>query len=137
MRMGWVVLVASLLVPGVGVAQDANSMVVIITGDQSFHQPGCVLVAKAGQKVTVTKRGEAVRRGLKPHDCGPDASGGPTADPNAVKVTTQPGDNKYHRATCSKLGPTRSAMTLEDAGRKFWPCPVCRPPIRQRKVPAG
>ena len=132
---GWVVLLSGLLAPAGGVAQEANPLVVIIAGDQTFHQPGCVLVAKAGSKVTVAKRGEAAHRGLKPHDCGPGASGGPAADPNAVNVATQPGDNKYHRATCPKLGATRSALTLEEAGRKLWPCPVCRPPIRQRKPP--
>jgi hypothetical protein len=130
------VLLTGLLASTTGIAQEASSMVVIIAGDRTFHQPGCALVAKAGSSVTVAKRGEAVRRGLKPHDCGPDA-GGPTADPNAVKVVTQPGDNKYHRATCPKLGTTRSTLTLDQAGRKYWPCPVCKPPIRQRKVPAN
>lgn len=134
---GWVVLLIGLWVPALVAAQDASSLVVIIAGDQTFHQPGCVLVFKAGSKVTVAKRGEAIRRGLKPHDCGPDASGGPVGDPNALKVSTQPGDNKYHRATCPKLGPTRSTLTLEEAGRKFWPCPVCKPPIRQRKLPGS
>ena len=131
---GQVLVLMGLLVPALVVGQDTNSMVVIIAGDQTFHQPGCVLVAKAGSKVIMAKRGEAIRRGLKPHDCGPDAFGGPLADANAVKVTTQPRDNKYHRATCPKLGPTRSTLTLEEAGRKLWPCPVCKPPIRQRKL---
>jgi hypothetical protein len=130
------VLVLGLLVATVVAAQDASSLVVIIAGDQTFHRPGCALVAKAGSHVTVAKRGEAIRRGLKPHDCGPDTSDGPFVDPNAVKVTIQPRDNKYHRVTCAKLGPTRSTLTLEEAGRKFWPCPVCKPPIRQRKSPA-
>lgn len=117
--------------------QDAGSLVVIVTGDPTFHQPGCALVARAGPKVTVAKRGEATRRGLKPHDCGPEASGGPAADPNAEKVFRQARDNKYHRATCAKLGAARSTLTLDEAGRKLWPCPVCRPPIRQRKVPTN
>ena len=41
------------------------------------------------------KRSEAVRKGLTAHDCG--------------KVYTQPGDNKYHLATCPKLGANRTA----------------------------
>jgi len=131
----WLVLLIGVLMSAAVAAQDASSLVVIIAGDRTFHQPGCVLVAKAGANVTVAKRVDVLRRGLKPHDCGPDASAGPVADPNAVKVTTQPSDNKYHRATCAKLGPTRSTLTLEDAGRKLWPCPVCKPPIRQRKPP--
>ena len=133
----WWLLVIGVLTWAPAAAQDAGSLVVIIAGDRSFHQPGCVLVAKAGSNVTVAKRADVVRRGLKPHDCGPDAAGGPVADPNAVKVTTQPGDNKYHRAVCAKLGATRSTLTLEEAGRKLWPCPVCRPPIRQRKPPSS
>ena len=127
-----VVLISLLAASGVCRAQDASSLVVIVKGDPTFHQPGCVLVAKAGSNVTVAKRGEASRRGLKPHDCGPEA-GGPTADPNAVKVVTQPKDNKYHRVTCTKLGATRTTLTLDEAGQKLWPCPVCKPPIRQRK----
>jgi len=123
--------------PVAGVAQDPGALVVIIAGDKTFHQPGCPLVAKAGSKVAITKRGEAARRGLTPHDCGPDASGAPPADPNAVKVFTQPRDNKYHRAICAKLGTARSTLTLDEAGRKFWPCPACKPPIRQRRVPAS
>ncbi len=139
MMRAWVVtvLLAGPLAPATAIAQDAGSMVVIIPGDKMFHQPGCALVARAGSNVSVAKRGEATRRGLTPHDCGPDASGAPAADPNIVKVATQPRDNKYHRLTCAKLGPTRSTLTLDEAGRKFWPCPVCKPPIRQRKVPAG
>ena len=69
-------LVVVLTAPGVCRAQDASSLVVIVKGDATFHQPGCALVAKAGSNVTVAKRGEASRRGLKPHDCGPGAGAG-------------------------------------------------------------
>lgn len=125
----WIVLAAVASVAGV--AQEANSLVVLIKGDRAFHQPGCVLVARAGSNVTVSKRAEATRRGLTAHDCGPEASGGPAVDPNAEKVATQSGDNKYHRLTCTKLGPSRSTLTVGEAGRKLWPCPACRPPIRK------
>lgn len=131
----WVLLSAALLIATTGVSQDASSMVVIIAGDKTFHQPGCALVVKAGSKVTVSKRGEATRRGLTAHDCGLDASGGSTGDPNAEKVATQPGDNKYHRLSCAKLGTTRSTLTVGEAGRKLWPCPVCKPPIRKPPPP--
>lgn len=131
----WILLVAAVLIATSSAAQNASSMVVIIADDKTFHQPGCALVAKAGSKVTVSKRGEATRRGLAAHDCGFDASGGPTGDPNAEKVATQPGDNKYHRLACAKLAATRSTLTLGDAGRKLWPCPVCKPPIRKPPTP--
>ncbi len=100
------------------VAQSPNDLVVVVTGTKQFHQPTCPVVASAGSHVTIMKRSEAIRKGLTAHDCG--------------KVYTQPGDNKYHLATCPKLGANRTAITLDEAGKKFWPCPVCHPPIRQR-----
>jgi len=112
------------------VAQSPNDLVVVVTGTKQFHQPTCPLVAKAGSHVKVMKRSEAVRKGLTAHDCG--RMPGAYVDPNTVKVYTQPGDNKYHLASCQKLGATRTEVTLEEAGKKFWPCPVCHPPIRQR-----
>jgi hypothetical protein len=119
--------------PAVALAQAGGDLVVSIPGDKEFHQPGCPLVAKAGSNVKVMKRAEALRRKLTPHAGCSAAQGTDVAgDPNAVKVYTQPGDNKYHTATCRKLGAQRVAVTLEEAGRKWWPCPVCKPPVRQR-----
>jgi hypothetical protein len=103
-------------------AQSPNDLVVVVTGTKQFHQPSCAVVAKAGSNVRVMKRSEAVRKGFTPHDC----------DPNAVKVYTQPGDNKYHLASCPKLGANHTETTVGEAGKKYWPCPVCHPPIRQR-----
>jgi hypothetical protein len=114
-------------------AQGPSDLVVSIPGDKEFHQPGCPLVAKAGSRVRVMKRVEATRRKLTPHAaCGAAGGSGVAADPNAVKVFTQPGDNKYHTATCPKLGSERTSIALDEAGRKWWPCPVCKPPVRQR-----
>ena len=81
------------------------------------------------------KRFEAVRRKLTPHaGCRAGESAAAAANPNLAKVYTQPGDNKYHTATCAKLGAQKTAVTLDEAGRKWWPCPVCKPPVRQRTV---
>jgi hypothetical protein len=116
-------------------AQSASDLVVSIPGDKEFHQPGCPLVAKAGSSVKVMKRSEAVRRKLTPHaGCGAAQGGGAVLDPNAVKVYTQPGDNKYHTASCPKLQGQKVAVSLDEAGRKWWPCPVCKPPVRQRTI---
>jgi hypothetical protein len=116
-------------------AQSANDLVVSIPGDKEFHQPGCPLVAKAGSSVRVMKRSEAVRRKLTPHaGCRAAENPGAALDPNTAKVYTQPGDNKYHTASCPKLGAQKTAMTLDEAGRRWWPCPVCKPPVRQRTV---
>jgi hypothetical protein len=132
------VLVASAVASGSSGAlraQSAGDLVVSIPGDKEFHQPGCPLVAKAGSSVKVMKRSEAVRRKLTPHaGCRAAEGSGVALDPNTVKVYTQPGDNKYHTATCPKLGAQKVAVALDEAGRKWWPCPVCKPPVRQRTV---
>lgn len=109
---------------------DGSALVVIVRGTKQFHAPGCPVVARAKSNVAVSRRSEALRRGLTAHDCGDTAAAEP--DPNGVKVYTQKDDNKYHRETCRKLGPARTAITLDEAGRTRWPCPVCEPPIRQR-----
>jgi hypothetical protein len=116
-------------------AQNPSDLVVSIPGDKEFHQPGCPLVAKAGSSVRVMKRSEAIRRKLTPHAaCGAATGSDIAVDPNATKVFTQPRDNKYHTATCPKLGAERTSITLDEAGRKWWPCPVCKPPVRQRTI---
>jgi hypothetical protein len=112
-------------------AQSTPDLVAVITGTKQFHQLTCPLVVRAGTHVTLMKKSEALRKHLTAHDCG--SMPGMYVDPNTVKVYTQPGDNKYHLASCSKLGATRSEITLEEAGKKYWPCPVCHPPIRQAK----
>src|SRR4029450_4569740 len=97
-------------------AQSASDLVVSIPGDKEFHQPGCPLVAKAGSSVKVMKRSEALRRKLTPPAGRGAAQGrGVALDPNAVKVYTQPGDNKYHTATCPKLHGQKVAVTLDEA----------------------
>lgn len=117
-------------------AQSGSTLVVVIPGEKVYHQPGCPLVAKAGSKVKVMKLAEAKQRGLQPHDCQAyaDSGGKPSAsEVNATPVYVQPGDNKYHKAGCAKLGDKATKITLGEAGKKYWPCPVCKPPIRQRE----
>ena len=109
----------------------AGDLVVTIVGSKQYHQPGCPLVARAGSQVRVMKLAEAKRRGLTAHDCPSPPTAAVAADPNKIKVFSQPGDNKYHTGTCPKLGSNRTSLTLEEAGRKLWPCPVCKPPIRK------
>src|SRR5262245_39286642 len=99
MRLGVFLFAALMLVAAPLAAQSAGDLVVVVTGTKQFHQPGCVVVARAGSKLTVMKRSEAMRKGLTAHDC-TNASGQPiSVDPHTVKVYTQPGDNKYHLAT--------------------------------------
>ena len=80
-------------------------------------------------------------RGLKAHPaCDPAQAPPPSSASEArAKATVQYVyvDDKgkhYHRETCTKLQKAgRKKVTLDDAGRTYWPCPVCKPPIRQRK----
>jgi hypothetical protein len=127
-------MVSSTMAQSAGSA--SSELVVLIVGSKQYHQPSCPLVARPGVQVRVMKLAEAKRRGLTAHDCGTQP-GATAADPNRIKVYSQPGDNKYHTSTCPKLGERRTSLTLEEAGRKLWPCPVCKPPIRQRTATDG
>lgn len=111
----------------------SSALVVDIPSDNLYHQPSCPLVRKAGSRVKVMKESEAVRRGMKPHDC-PAASDDEdsAAANNQQAVYVQAGDKRYHKAGCEKLKDGATKMTLDEAGRKYWPCPVCKPPVRQR-----
>jgi hypothetical protein len=105
-------------------------MVVDIPQDALYHQPACPLVAAAGSRVKVMRQGEAVRRGLKPHECA-IGDGGAALNPNAATVYVQNGDSRYHKEGCSKLTSGATKMTLAEAGRDHWPCAVCKPPVRK------
>ena len=113
----------------------ASSLVVTIPSDALHHQPGCPLVAKAGKNVKVMRLSEANRRGLEAHDCGAAADGSDgskAAAANAAAVFVQDGDRRYHRDKCERLTKEPEKLTLDKAGRTHFPCPVCKPPIRQR-----
>jgi hypothetical protein len=140
----WTVLIALILVAGPAAAQDsqgptpsASAMVVEIPSDNLYHQPGCPLVAKAGSKVKVMRLGEANRRGMKAHDCrgaaeASDDGSSRAAAANAVPVYVQDGDRRYHLEKCERLTKTPQKQPLDKAGRTHFPCPVCKPPVRQR-----
>jgi hypothetical protein len=110
-----------------------STMVVVIVGDRQYHQPGCPLVAKAGSHVKVMKLAEARAQGLTAHDCEGAVIDQPRKDANAAAVFVEAGDKRYHKAGCPKLGSNPTKLSLGDAGKKYWPCPVCKPPIRQRE----
>lgn len=110
-----------------------SAMVVVIRGGREYHQPSCPLVAKAGSNVKVMKLADARAQGLTAHDCEGAAIDQPKRDANATIVYVQDGDKRYHKAGCPKLGPSSTRLALGEAGRKYWPCPVCKPPIRQRE----
>jgi hypothetical protein len=111
-----------------------SALVVVIPGEKRFHQPGCPLVRKAGRKVLVMKQGEAERRGLASHDCSDPgvAQRDAAAAANASTVYVQAQDKQYHQSGCKRLKTGATAITVEKAAQDHWPCPACKPPIRQR-----
>jgi hypothetical protein len=113
------------------------ALVVVIKGESRYHVPSCPLVAKAGSNVTMMKLAEATKRGLSAHDCEDAAVEQPKKDANAVPVFVQRDDKRYHKEGCAKLGAGATKITLGEAGKKYWPCPVCKPPIRQREKGAS
>ena len=137
-RVAVLLLVAVLAIPSVIAAQEqeasGTTLVVVIPGDAQYHQPGCPLVGKAGSRVQMMKLAEATRHGLTAHDCEGAAVDQPRKDANAVQVFVQSSDKRYHKKGCTKLGPGATTLALGEAGRRYWPCPVCKPPIRQREA---
>lgn len=128
------------LVAAAGAAATQSELVISREGDKEYHRPGCELI-KDGKGVLALTRAQATARGLQPHAaCDPaTAPGGgvslgsaPSPDPT---VYIDAGRH-YHSKDCPKLGKDPRKLKLEEAGRKYWPCPSCKPPIRKRK-PAG
>ena len=112
-------------------AQASTEYVLVKQGSKEYHRPVCDVVRDTTNVVAMT-RAEAESRGLKPHAaCDPSkAKNGATA---VQYVFVEPGDKRYHLQTCAKLGKTRERITLDEAAKKkYWPCPVCKPPIRKR-----
>ena len=123
---------AVVMAPVAAGAQGTSSgtaMVADIPQDKLYHRPACPLVRAAGSKVKLMRQAEAVRRGMKPHECPVLADG--SEDPNAVPVYVQDGDSRYHKEGCEKLGEDAKEVTLDEGAKGRWPCTVCRPPIRK------
>lgn len=135
---GWVIaLMVSLLVAGCLPASAAQSELVISrAGSKEYHRPACEAIKDAKDVLAMT-RAQATARGLTAHEaCDPARS--PAPDDPKVKPAPDPavfvdGTRYYHKKDCARLGKDPKKMELDDAGRKFWPCPTCKPPIRRRK----
>lgn len=117
--------------------ESGSTLVVVFTGGgaREYHTPACPLV-QGVRDVAVMRKAEAEARRLTPHDAchkGP----APKPDPNAVRVFVASGDKYYHRAGCRRLPARNTRVTLDRAGRRHWPCPVCKPPIRKRNLAIG
>jgi hypothetical protein len=120
-------------------ARAQSELVIHREGAKEYHWPGCPVIAD-GRDVIALSRAQANGRGLKPHaDCDP-ARAGSTATTGAAAPRKKAApvfvqadmSSYYHRDKCAKLGPGSKRMTLEEAGKKLWPCPVCKPPVRRK-----
>ena len=112
--------------------QGSDEYVLVKKGSNEYHRPGCDLVRDTTDVVALTRR-EAESRGMKPHAACDPSKQGDRSTARTEYVFVAAGDKRYHRESCTKLGTPHQRITLEDAGKKkYWPCPVCKPPIRKR-----
>jgi hypothetical protein len=105
--------------------------VIVQPGASVYHRPDCEVVRDAKDVVAMT-RAQAEARGLKPHPACDPANDTRKSAPAVVYVYVRPGGTHYHREQCDKVGKAPTKMKLDEAAQKFWPCPVCKPPIRKR-----
>jgi hypothetical protein len=123
------------------VARASQDLVLQKEGTSLFHRPWCEVV-RDGKNVLALSRGQAHARGLKPHaECDRDRPPEPapgaadkTGAARAARVFVFVGaGSHYHRDGCARLGRNAKKLSLDEAGRRFWPCPTCKPPIRKRR----
>jgi hypothetical protein len=125
-----------------------SELVIYKEGTKFYHRPGCRVIRDSEGVVAMT-RAQAESRGFKPHpDC--DRPEVTETDPAAVQKTPRgnevptpavtvylDGSKYYHRKDCPRLknaGESVQAQSLEVAGKRYWPCPDCRPPIRRKSA---
>jgi hypothetical protein len=138
-RFVFLMIIAAGLGPLIASAQ--SELVIHKAGSNQYHRPGCEVI-RNGEGVLALTRAQAESRGYKPHaGCDPDertsgpSSAGkpaPAAKPETVYVN---GTKYYHRKDCRKLEANPKAVrgeSLDTAGKVYWPCPDCRPPVRKR-----
>ena len=112
-----------------------SELVIVKKGEKVYHRAACPDI-KGAKDVVALSKAQATARGLKQHErCDPSkAPAGESKEPESVIVYTD-SSKYYHRKDCKKLGKDAKKAKLEEAGKKLWPCPTCRPPIRKRKGP--
>lgn len=126
-------LLAAALVAPPAAAQ--SELVIVKKGEKVYHRASCPDI-KGAKDVVALSQAQATAKGFEQHEAC-DPSKGPVGDskePNSVVVYVD-SSMYYHRKDCKKLGKDAKKAKLEEAGKKLWPCPTCRPPIRKRKGP--
>lgn len=119
-----------------------SALVIVQDGTKEYHRPGCEVV-RDGKGVLAMTRAQAEGRKLTQHaGCDPekvaparpaDAAGKPGVKPAEKVTVVVDGGRHYHKDdTCKRLGKETREVPLDEAGRKLWPCPECKPPIRPR-----
>jgi hypothetical protein len=125
---------------GTVTAAAQSELVIYKEGSTQYHRPGCDVIRDSKDVVAMT-RAQAERRGYKPHpECDPEqGKSAPPAGgaPAAAKLQTVylNGTKYYHRKDCRRLEASPKAVraeSLDTAGKAYWPCPDCRPPVRKR-----
>jgi hypothetical protein len=107
--------------------------VLVKPGSKHYHQPDCEQL-KGAKGVTAMTRSQAEARGLTQDPACDPATHPPEEKKKEapVYVYVQPGQKYYHREHCTKAGASPKRITLDEAAKTYWPCPVCKPPIRKR-----
>ena len=137
-------LAAAAVVAASSAVLSQSELVIYKEGTNLYHRPGCDVI-RSGEGVVALTRAQAEARGYKPHpDCDPDvkkpaAPAGPNDRPApAVNPTVYVNGTKYyHRKECRRLEANPKAVRaepLDKAGKSYWPCPDCLPPVRKRSA---
>lgn len=112
-----------------------SELVIVRKGGKEFHRAGCPDI-RGAKDVLALSIAQARAKGLTQHEgCDPaKAPAGAPEDAGPVVVYVD-SSKYYHKKDCKNLGKDAKKAELEEAGKKLWPCPVCKPPIRKRKGP--
>ena len=126
---------------GIVIAAAQSELVIYKEGSTQYHRPGCDVIRDA-KDVVALPRAQAEARGYKPHpECDPEQStsapppSGGAAEQAKPQTVYLNGTKYYHRKDCRRLETNPKAVraeSLETAGKTYWPCPDCRPPVRKR-----
>jgi hypothetical protein len=138
LRLLAAVLTAAVSAPATALPPVQSELVIVKKGEKEYHRPACDEISNA-KDVVALSRAQATARGLKQHEgCDPEkVSAGDPAGSSQPTIVYVDSSKYYHKKDCAKLGKDARKAELEEAGKKLWPCPTCRPPIRKRKGPGS